>query len=312
MRKLLMLLMVLSALLTGCGSQPVYEKEIFCMDTVMSVKVWGADGEQAMEECRETLNLLQSTWSATDPDSLLSRLNRGEEAQLTQQQEALLERILALSGRTKGAFDPQLGALCRAWGFYGQEYRVPSSEELSQAQRQSQWDLGAAIKGYAGQQLAEMLESRGIGQAILNLGGNVQTVGQKADGSPWQVAVQNPNVAEDYVGILSVSGTVSVVTSGDYQRFFEADGVTYHHILDPQTGYPARSGLSSVTVICRDGLTADVLSTALFVMGLEEGITFWRGSDDFEAVFILEDGSVFATEGASLSGCQYEVISREN
>lgn len=308
MKRMCVLALLLCLLLCGCGAEEVQQQDIFCMDTVMSLKIWGGDG--AMEACREEVYDLQNTWSATLEDSLLSRINRGEGVSLSGREQALLETVDALSERTGGTFDPRLGALCSAWGFYGQQYRVPTAEELALAMAQEQYDLGAAVKGYAGDRLVEILEEFGAERAVLSLGGNVQLYGEKEDGSPWQVAVQNPEFADDHLGILSVTGTCAVVTSGDYQRCFEENGVRYHHILDPATGYPADSGLSSVTVICKSGVTADALSTALFVMGLEAGVEFWRQSEDFEAVFVLSDGRIYATEGAVLSGCQYEVIER--
>lgn len=310
MKRFFSLILLIGILLCGCAkaSEPV-RQTVFCMDTVMDLQVWGKDAEAAILQITEKLNTLERTWSATDPDSLLSRINHGEATELSPEQTHLLERIEALSQRAAGAFNPHLRALSEAWGFYGEAPSVPSLEEITAALAQSQWDLGAALKGYAGQECADLLAEWNVDRAMLVLGGNVQTYGEKPDGSPWQIGIQNPDGGNN-LGILSVTGTASVVTSGDYQRYFEADGLRYHHILDPETGYPADSGLRSVTILCRDGLTADCLSTALFVMGLEKAAEFWRESDDFEAVFITTDGTIYATEGAVLSGCSYEVIAR--
>lgn len=307
MKRLIAVILV-CLLLCGCSSKA--QETVYYMNTVMDLQVWGEDADHGLEICRSHLQELENDWSVTRSDSIISRLNRGEEAELDDIDRVLLSRVEALSQRTGGAFDPKLHALSETWGFYNENYRIPSEEEITLALSQEQWDLGAVLKGYAGYQIAHDLESSGYDRALLNLGGNVQTYGEKEDGTPWQIGIQNPD-GGDYIGIVSVTGTMAVVTSGDYQRYFEVDGVRYHHILDPETGYPADSGLRSVTVICADGLTADALSTALFVIGLEKGAEFWQASDDFEAVFITTDGLVYATEGAALSGCECEVITRE-
>lgn len=295
MKRLFLLLITLPLLLCGCG-EPNATQTIFAMDTVMTFQVWGKDAPQAVQRISHTISDLESRYNRAG-------LARGAA------DPAVLQEALDLSRRTGGAFDPQLGSVTALWNFAAEDPKIPTAEQIRDALQEKTWDLGGALKGYAGQKCVDILKKMQIDRAILNLGGNVQTYGQKRDGTPWCVGIQNPQ-GGDPVGILAVEGTASVVTSGDYRRFFEADGVRYHHILDPKTGYPARSGLHSVTVICRDGMTADCLSTALFVMGLEQGSAFWRESQDFEAVFLTEDGKIYATQGASLSGCDYEVIRR--
>lgn len=308
MKRLLSLILACALLLCGCEPSP-RDYTWFAMNTVMQLRIWGDDAAEGYGRIIAELTDLDRCWSATSQDSILWQLNNDPMFQPDPEQTDLLESIGQLSLRTGGAFDPKMRCLSEAWGFYNEQHRVPSQEEIYAALAHPQWDLGGALKGYAGQQCVQILESLDIRRAMLNLGGNIQTYGEKADGSPWQIGIQNPD-GGDYLGIVSVTGTRSIVTSGDYQRYFEEDGVRYHHILDPQTGYPADSGLRSVTVICRDGLTADCLSTALFVMGLEEGAEFWRQSDDFEAVWIAEEGTIYATSGANLSGCTFEVITR--
>lgn len=311
MKRLLCLLAVFSLIfsLAGCENTKPVQETVFAMDTVMDLQLWGADAQACSESIAALLTELDNTWSAAKETSLIGQLNAGKEVTLTEEQSRLLDRAEQLSKDTGGAFDPKMLSVSQAWGFYEKEYRIPTEEEITAALSDPKWDLGAALKGYAGDRAVALLENADAQCAILNLGGNIHTYGQKANGTPWQIGIQNP-WGNDYVCTLSVEGTCAVVTSGDYQRFFEKDGVRYHHIMDPETGCPAASGLASVTVICKNGLTADALSTALFVMGLEEGIAFWRERDDFEAVFITAEGGIYATEGAALSGCEYEVICR--
>ena len=214
----------------------------------------------------------------------------------------------------------------RAWGFADGEYRVPEAGELAALLEHTGWakvavdgtsvtlpegfalDLGGIGKGYAAGRCKEILKERGVTSALLSLGGNVSALGSKPDGSAWTVAIEDPD-GGGYLGTVQIVDRC-VVTSGGYQRYFEQDGVRYWHILDPQTGKPARSGMQSVTVVSEDDTLADALSTALFVMGPERAADFWRGHRaEFDAVWLTDDGGLFVTEGLTLTTERdYEVI----
>ena len=298
-------------LLAGCSVSAPVTKQYFVMDTLMTFTIYDEDALGLYSAVSDLMSLLEDEWSVMDKDSILSQLNRGQTPELDADHTEFLKRVEELSERTGGIFDPKLYSVSAAWGFIDGNGRVPTDEQIQTALADKKWDLGAAVKGYAGQEAVKLLQELGAERALMDLGGNIQTFGSKADGSPWRIGIKDPAGGTANLCVVSVEGTMSIVTSGDYERYFELEGKKYHHIMDPKTGKPAQSGLSSVTVSCADGLTADVLSTALFVMGLEKGSEFWRNSNDFEALFVTQDGKLYATEGVALSDCEFEGIYRE-
>ena len=309
---------MLSALLflTGCSAESSPEPvqgTFFAMDTVMDFTIYGESG--LIDQSESLIASLESLVSVTDTGSELYAINQTGSGTLTGKASSLMEQALEICRRTDGALDLSIYPIVRAWGFTTGSYQVPDEAEIQALlplvdYRKIQYDaatgtvtlpegmeidLGSVAKGYAGQLAAQMLREHGVQSALLNLGGNVQTVGTKPDGSPWQIGIKDPQ-GEDAMMVLSVEDQ-AVVTSGGYERYFEQDGQTYWHIMAPSTGHPADSGLISVTIVGDEGVVCDGLSTALFVMGLEKAADLWAQSGDFEAVFVTASGEVYITEG---------------
>ena len=284
---------MLSALLflTGCSAESSPEPvqgTFFAMDTMMDFTIYGESG--LIDQSESLIASLESLVSVTDTGSELYAINQTGSGTLTGKASSLMEQALEICRRTDGALDLSIYPIVRAWGFTTGSYQVPDEAEIQALlplvdYRKIQYDaatgtvtvtlpegmeidLGSVAKGYAGQLAAQMLREHGVQSALLNLGGNVQTVGTKPDGSPWQIGIKDPQ-GEDAMMVLSVEDQ-AVVTSGGYERYFEQDGQTYWHIMDPSTGHPADSGLISVTIVGDEGVVCDGLSTALFVMGLEK------------------------------------------
>lgn len=303
-------------LLTGCSGAPAQEPEtatFFAMDTAMDFTVYG--DAALLDEAETLIGSLEEQVSVTDEHSDIYAIDHTGSGSLSGNAAELMEQALELCRRTGGALDISVYPIVRAWGFTTGSYQVPDEETIqsllplvdyTQIQYDAatgvvtlpegmEIDLGSVAKGYAGQLAAQMLRNSGVESALLNLGGNVQTVGTKPDGSPWKIGIKDPQ-GEDAMMVLSVEDQ-AVVTSGGYERYFEQDGQTYWHIMDPSTGHPADSGLISVTIVGDEGVVCDGLSTALFVMGLEKAADLWAQSCDFEAVFVTASGEVYITEG---------------
>ena len=273
--------------------------QIFAMDTYMELTAYGKNAEEAVGAAKEEIERLDALLSTGNDKSEIGQLNKNEKGQISADTQYLLNRSITIY------------PIMRAWGFTGEEHRIPSEEELQSllqlvdasslqydASTQTltlpegvEIDFGGIAKGYTSQRVAQ------INSAILNLGGNVQLVGAKPDGSSWKVAIKSPDEQEEYLGVLSAQNK-AIITSGGYERYFEENGRKYHHIIDPKTGMPAYNGLQSVTIVSEDGTLADGLSTALYVMGTESAVKFWQNhNDEFDAILYTDDGTLYVTEG---------------
>ena len=289
------------------------------MDTFMTIRAYGDNTDKALESAEERIKYLESIFSVTIEESDIQKLNYsyGKTAEVSQETAEIISESIRIGKETGGALDITLYPVLSIWGFTGDEYRIPDSEEITGLLEYVdyseiivdgsnvtvpdgfQLDLGAVAKGYTSDVIADELRENGVESAVINLGGNIRTLGEKPDGSPWKIAVRNPFDTENDMCVLE-TGEISVVTSGNYERYFEDDdGQRYCHILDPADGYPAENGLVSVTVIGKSGLYCDALSTSLFVMGEDKSVEFWQEKQDFDMILVTDSHEILYTSGIS-------------
>lgn len=315
-KKLTALVVSTGLLLCGCSSfnkkqDLTYTDTLF--DTVIRVQILDRADEEVIKGCEELCKKYDTMFSRTNEESEIYKINqaKGSPVEVSSDTIAIIKKGIYYSKMSNGAFDITIGSVSGLWDFKSETPSVPASETLALAAShvnyqnimisgnrvtltdpETQLDVGAIAKGYIADRLKDYLTEQGVKHATINLGGNVQTLGSKPDGSPYNIGIQKP-FDETGKPLTSVKvSDQSVVTTGIYQRYFEQDNKIYHHVLDPKTGYPCENNLHSVTIITDSSLDADALSTTCFLMGYDKAMELIDQLDHVDAVFITDDGEI--------------------
>lgn len=296
------------------SSEEKQSRDIFAMDTYMTVTAYGEHASEAVDKAETEIKRLDEMLSTGNENSEVYKLNQNGEAVVSDDTAYLYERSEKIYKQTKGVFDISIYPVMDAWGFTTENYRIPAEDELSALlknvdaskiqydkktkkitlPKNVKIDFGGIAKGYTSSRIMQIYKKCGVTSGLVSLGGNVQLLGAKPDGSAWKVAVESPDEDGNYLGILQAKDK-AVITSGGYERYFEKNGKKYHHIIDPATGYPAENGLTSVTIVSDDGTLADGLSTSLFIMGKEKAEKFWKKYSDTNVDVI--SGATYSSNG---------------
>lgn len=315
-KRLTALLMSAALLLSGCSGlakkrNQVYTDTLF--DTVVRIEILDAADEDVLKGCQEICRKYHSMFSNKIEDSEISRINSagGNPVEVSDETVTLIKKAIYYSDLSNGAFDITIAPVSNLWDFHAETPAPPAPEAVNEAVSHVDYknilikdntvqlldpyaaiDVGGIAKGYIADLLKKYLKEQGISHAIINLGGNVLTLGSRLDGSDYNIGIQKPfDTTGEPITSVRVSNK-SVVTSGTYQRYFEADGRIYHHILDPHTGYPCENNLNSVTIITNSSLTADALSTTCFLLGYDKSMRLIEQLGNVDAVFITNDNKI--------------------
>lgn len=316
--------LLLTLLLGGCTPSSSSPKDVvsdtgFYFDTVVTITLYHAE-DSLIQECFTQMEAYESLLSRTREGSDIWNINhsQGKTVTVSPTTASLLETALSYAKLSNGVFDPTIAPVTDLWDFQGKgSHSLPEASELEEALRHVGYetvclegtsvtlsdpkaaiDLGGIAKGYIADRLKEFLVSNGVTSGLIDLGGNLLTIGSKPDGTPWKLGIRKPfaQTSSELCAAVSVSDE-SLVTSGSYERCFELDGTFYHHILEPDTGYPASTGLSGVSILSPSSVDCDALSTICFLLGLEDGIQLIESLEETEALFITEDGTLHRSSG---------------
>ncbi len=328
-RRLLLLglstLLLVTLLISGCFTDRLfspkpYKETQFLMDTVIDITAYGPGAEEAVKASFSEFERLHTLTNHFDANSQLSRINQmAGKAPVVVDSDLLyiVDHSRELSSKLEGTFDITIGPLVELWGIGRKGEYVPSQSEIDKARSLVDYrmievdhathtiylpkegmllDLGGIAKGYAVDKVIEILKQKGITSALVNAGGDVRVIGNKPDGKPWRIGVQDPRQSDGISAKLALTEWDTMETSGDYQRFIMKDGVRYSHILDPRTGWQPRE-IASVTTINNSSTDGDILGTAIFILGSEKGLQLLQQFPGNEAVIITTDGKVIMTPG---------------
>lgn len=312
------LLCFIMMFLCGCSitTKEPLSKTGFYFDTVITITLYDSKDEELIDTCFDYCKNFENLVSRTIPTSDISRINTAAGSPMTVSDTTieLLKQGIEFCELTDGAFDITIAPLVELWDIKNNPGNVPSEVDITDSLSHVNYkdividentvrltdpkaaiDLGGIAKGYMADQLKDYLLSEDVTSAIINLGGNVLTIGEKPDGTSFNIGIQKPFDKQNAT-ITSVSvKDSSVVTSGSYERYFKVNDTIYHHILNTETGYPCDNGLLSVTILSEKSIDGDALSTACFALGLEEGQTLIKSLEDIDAIFVTDDYEIIDT-----------------
>ncbi|MBU5440022.1 FAD:protein FMN transferase [Tissierella sp. MSJ-40] len=307
-------------ILTGCSTkksanfEPI-SKTDFLMDTVVTIKIYDKNDEKIMDKVFDRLKEIENRMSATIDSSDVNRVNQEagiNPVEVHDDVYYVIKTAKYYAEISKGAYDPTIGPLVELWNIKGDEKErdlIPSDKEIKEKkalvdykkleilednkvflkEKGMKINLGGIVKGYAADEVKRILIENEVNSAIIDLGGNIYALGEKTDGSQWKIGIQNPfEFTGNYLGILEVKDK-TIVTSGDYERYFEHNGKRYHHIIDVKTGYPTDNEVTGVSIVSDKSIDGDALSTTLFVLGVDEGMKLVNSLNGVEAIFISKD-----------------------